>query len=191
MGFIPPDFTQGQGGIGDFVPKNRQSMLYLEYKDGVRMRNRPSMEGQMWATVNCSPASPVITSLLYANRAVLTRSRCFPGQKLAFNSDNMLWHQGIKAENASVLVLAALTDRPSIESQKETLANKQIIEFFSGHLKYRNLPRVHKANRSVSFLCCALCEEVSWMEKGGSNPKSSIILAHFSTSLLVNAPRCG
>ena len=58
-------------------------------------------------------------------------------------------------------------------------------------LKYGNLPRVKKANRSVSFLCHVLCDAVSSIEKGGANPKTWLVLANFSTSFLVKAPRCG
>jgi len=50
----------------------------------------------------------------------------------AFSSDNVLWHQSIKAnaENVPALAPAALINHPSVESQRETLANEQIIEFF-------------------------------------------------------------
>lgn len=60
------------------------------------------------------------------------------------------------AENASVLALAALINHPSMKSQRETLANEQIIEFFSGHLKYASLPWTKKANGAVSLLCHVL-----------------------------------
>lgn len=51
---------------------------------------------------------------------------------MAFGPNNVRWHLGIKenAEKAPALALTALINHPSIKSQRESLANEQIIEFF-------------------------------------------------------------
>lgn len=75
--------------------------------------------------------SPVI-SLIMCQQGGINHEPLFSMEIMAFSTDNVPWHQGIKAnaENAPVLALAALINHPSMESQRETLANEQIIEFF-------------------------------------------------------------
>lgn len=75
--------------------------------------------------------SPVISPVI-CQQGGINHEPLFSVELTAFGHDNVLWHQSIKAnaENAPVQSPAALINHPSMESQRETRANEQIIEFF-------------------------------------------------------------
>lgn len=79
-------------------------------------------------------------------------------------NNNVLWHEDIQANtgNASALAWLLWLNLPSVESQGETLANEQIIEFFR---VIWSMPR--KSKQTNQSLHCHILGEMQDLEQKG------------------------